>query len=325
MTNGWIFFGVVFTVLLVVDLLLHRKDHVIHIREAMIWSGIFILVALVFNVSVYLWYDHEKTFPFLTAYVVEKSLSVDNIFVFLMIFTYFRVPPKYEHRVLFLGILGTIAMRAFFIFAEISPIQMFHWILYVFGLFLIFTGIKTALKSDKKIHPEKSVTLNWFRKFAPVKPDYREGLFFVRYAKRLAATSLFVVLIASETADLIFSVDSIPAVLVISNDPFIVYASNIFAVLGLRALYFAVAGFLKLLGYLHFGLSLILIFIGVKKPLPEEYKIPILIVLGVIIFILPASVLASAWFPKNEDAGAEYFDRRKISPQIKVIMNDVRI
>lgn len=305
MTFWWLFFGVVFTVLLVVDLLLHRKDHVIHIKEAVIWSGIFILVALVFNVFVYIWYDHEKAFQFLTAYVVEKSLSVDNIFVFLMIFTYFRVPPKYEHRVLFLGILGAIVMRAFFIFAGITLIQMFHWILYVFGVFLIFTGIKMALKSDEEIHPEKNVILKLFRKFVPVTQDYREGHFFVREAKRLAATPLFVVLIAIETTDLIFAVDSIPAVLAISNDPFIVYTSNIFAILGLRALYFAVAGFMKLFGYLHYGLSLILIFIGIKMLLPEEYKIPVPIVLGIIMFILLAAVLASVWFPKKENKETE--------------------
>ncbi len=296
----WIFFTLVFIVLLVVDLLLHRKDHVINIKEALLWSGIFIGVALIFNAFVYVWYDHEKAFQFLTAYVIEKALSVDNIFVFLMLFTYFRVPQQYEHKVLFWGILGAIVMRAVFIFAGIALIQMFHWILYIFGVFLIITGLKMAFKSDEEIHPDKNFVLRLFRKFVPVTKDYQNGHFFIRQGKYFAATPLFVVLIAIETTDLIFAIDSIPAVLAISSDPFIVYTSNIFAILGLRALYFALAGFMKLFQYLHYGLSLILVFIGVKMLLPEEYKIPIPIVLGLIVGILTLSILVSIWFPKKE-------------------------
>jgi tellurite resistance protein TerC len=273
---------------------------VIKIKEALLWSGIFIGVALIFNVLVYIWYDHEKAFQFLTAFVIEKALSVDNIFVFLMLFTYFRVPQQYEHKVLFWGILGAIAMRAVFIFAGIALIQMFHWILYIFGVFLIITGLKMAFKSDEEIHPDKNFVLRLFRKFVPVTKNYQNGHFFIRQGKYFAATPLFVVLIAIETTDLIFAIDSIPAVLAISSDPFIVYTSNIFAILGLRALYFALAGFMKLFQYLHYGLSLILVFIGVKMLLPEEYKIPIPIVLGLIVGILTLSILVSIWLPKKD-------------------------
>ncbi len=301
----WLFFGIVFLGLLFVDLILRRKDHVINIKEALLWSGIFIAVALIFNVFVYIWYDHEKAFQFLTAYVIEKSLSVDNIFVFLMIFTYFKVPQQYEHKVLFWGIMGAILMRAIFIFAGIALLQMFHWILYVFGVFLIITGAKMAFKSDEEIHPEKNFILRLFRKFVPVTKDYQNGHFFIRQGKYFAATPLFVVLIAIETTDLIFAIDSIPAVLAISSDPFIVYTSNIFAILGLRALYFALAGFMKLFQYLHYGLSLILVFIGVKMLLPEEYKIPIPVVLGLIVGILILSILLSLWLPKKDSHVSE--------------------
>lgn len=302
MTFWWIFFGVVFTVLLTVDLLLHRRDHVIRTKEALIWSVIFIIVALIFNVFVYIGYDHEKAFQFLTAYIVEKSLSVDNIFVFLMIFSYFGIPPQYEHRVLFWGIIGAIVMRAIFIFSGVALIQMFHWILYVFGFFLIITAIRMAWKSNQAAHPEKNIVLKYFRRFFSVTTNYRNGHFWVKENQRWYATPLFVILLTIESSDLIFAVDSIPAVLAISHDPFIVYTSNVFAILGLRALYFALAGFMKLFAYLHYGLSAILAFIGVKMLLPEEYKPPIPVVLVIIVTLLLLSILFSLWFARSRSS-----------------------
>jgi tellurite resistance protein TerC len=291
----WVLFNIFVLVMLALDLgVFHRKAHVVKIKEALIWSAVWIALALLFNVGVYYWRGPQIALEFLTGYLLEKSLSVDNVFVFLLIFSYFRVPALCQHKVLFWGILGALIMRAIFIAAGITLIQQFHWVIYVFGAFLIFTGIKMALQKDKEIHPEKNPVIKLFRRLMPVTQDYDEkSRFFVRKAGRLHATPLFVALLVVETTDVIFAVDSIPAVLAITHDPFIVYTSNVFAILGLRALYFALAGIMQLFHYLHYGLSAILVFVGVKMLITEIYKIPITIALGVVAGILLVSVIAS--------------------------------
>jgi tellurite resistance protein TerC len=286
--------------MLALDLLVfHRKAHEIKLKEALIWSGVWISLSLIFNLGIYIFQGRQSALEFLTGYLLEKSLSVDNIFVFLLIFSYFKIAQKYQHEVLFWGILGALIMRAAFIAGGISLIHHFHWVIYLFGAFLIFTGIKLALEKDKEIHPEKSPVIYLFGKIMPVAKDYTGGKFFIKDAGRWLATPLFVVLLIVETSDIIFAVDSIPAILAITQKPFIVYTSNVFAILGLRALYFAIAGVMELFHYLHYGLSVILVFVGVKMLLADICKIPIGVSLGVIAFILTASILASMRWPKK--------------------------
>lgn len=224
---------------------------------------------------------------------------MDNIFVFLLIFSYFRVAPQYQHKVLFWGIVSALMLRAIFIAAGITLIRQFSWIIYVFGAFLVLTGIKMAMEKDKQIHPEKNPALKLFRRVMPVTNDYHEGRFFIKEAGRYVATPLFIVLIVVETTDVFFAVDSIPAVLAITVDPFIVYTSNVFAILGLRALYFAMAGVMRLFHYLHYGLSAILVFVGAKMLLVDVYKISVGVALGVVAGILLTATLASIVFPRK--------------------------
>ncbi len=286
--------------MLALDLLVfHRQAHEIKLKEALTWSVVWIGLALTFNVGIYLFQGRQPALEFLTGYLLEKSLSVDNIFVFLLIFSYFKIPHKYQHEVLFWGILGALIMRAAFIAGGISLINHFHWVIYIFGAFLIFTGIKMAAEKDKEIHPEKSPVLYFFGKIMPVDKNYVGEKFFIREGGKWLATRLFVVLLIVETSDILFAVDSIPAILAITRKPFIVYTSNVFAILGLRALYFAVAGVMEIFHYLHYGLSVILVFVGVKMLLADIYKIPIGISLGVIAFILLVSILASMRWPKQ--------------------------
>ncbi len=231
----WAGFIVFILAMLALDLLIfNRRLHEIKIKEALAWTAVWICLALIFNVGVYFWYGHQKALEFFTGYLLEKSLSVDNIFVFLMIFTYFKVPQKYQHEVLFWGILGALIMRAIFIAGGITLINQFHWIIYVFGLFLVFTAIKMALDKDKEVHLEKSLILRFFNRIIPVTKNYEEGKFFIKMSGRRLATPLFVVLLVIETTDVIFAVDSIPAILAITQDSFVVYTSNVFAILGLR-------------------------------------------------------------------------------------------
>ena len=296
----WIAFNVFVLAMLALDLgVFHRKAHVIGLKEALAWSVVWVVLALLFNLGVYFWRGPETSLAFLTGYLIEKSLSVDNIFVFLLIFSYFRVPTLYQHKVLFWGILGALIMRAMFIAAGVTLIQNFHWIIYVFGAFLILTGIKMAWQKDKQIHPERNPVLRLFRRFMPVTDGYEDDKFFVKRAGRHWATPLFVVLLVVESTDLVFAVDSIPAILAITFDPFIVYTSNVFAILGLRALYFALAGIMGLFHYLHYGLSAILVFVGVKMLLADAYKIPVGIALGVVAAILVISVVASVLRPRK--------------------------
>jgi tellurite resistance protein TerC len=288
--------------LLILDLkVLQKDDHEIKVREALAWTGFWIALALLFNAGVYYFEGTQKALEFLTAYLIEKSLSVDNIFVFLMVFSYFGIPPKYQHRVLFWGIIGALIMRAAFILVGVALIERIHWIIYVFGAFLIFIGIKMALEKEKEIHPEKNPVLKYFRKIMPVTKEFVGHDFFTKKGARWAATPLFVVLLVIESTDIVFAVDSIPAVLAISHDPFIVYTSNVFAILGLRALYFAIAGVMRLFHYLNYGLAFILIFVGIKMILADYYKLPVSAALGVIAGVLAISVIASLMFPKKTD------------------------
>lgn len=293
----WLIFAMVMAVMLYIDLgVVNRHAHVVSIREALTWSAVWIGVALLFNVGLYVWRGKEPALQFLTGYLIEKSLSVDNLFVFLLVFSYFRVPAQYQHKVLFWGIFGALVMRAIFIMAGVALIHQFHWVIYVFGAFLIFTGIKLALEKNKEFHPEQNPVLKLFKRMMPITAQYHDARFFVRAAGRLVATPLFVVLLVVETTDVIFAVDSIPAILAISLDPLIVYSSNAFAILGLRSLYFALAGLMQLFHFLHYGLSAILVFVGMKMLLADVYKIPIGMALGVIAGILGVSVWASIRF-----------------------------
>lgn len=297
----WIGFNLFVLLMLALDLgVFHRKAHVVKTKEALLWSAVWIAMALLFNLGVYFWQGQKVALEFLTGYLIEKSLSVDNIFVFIMIFAYFGVPALYQHKVLFWGILGALVMRALFIASGVALIERFHWIIYVFGAFLILTGVKMAWQKDKEIHPEKNPLLRLFRRLMPVTDRYHGGAFFVKQAGGSFATPLFVVLLLVETTDLIFAVDSIPAILAITLDPFIVYTSNVFAILGLRSLYFALAGIMPLFHYLNYGLAAILAFVGAKMMLVDFYKIPIGISLGVVAAILLISVVASLLWPRPQ-------------------------
>lgn len=289
----WIGFNVFVIAMLALDLgVFHRKSHHVSIKEALIWTGVWISMALLFNVFLYYRFGEELALEFLTGYLIEKSLSVDNIFVMIMIFSYFQVPSAYQHKVLFLGIFGALVMRVFFIFTGIELIHRFHWLIYIFGGFLIFTGIKMFV-SEPKIDPEKNLFVRIVRKMIPVTSDYHGDRFFIRKDGARWATPLLLVLIVIEGTDLIFAVDSIPAILAVSEDPFIVYTSNVFAILGLRSLYFAVAGIEKYFKYLKYGLAAILIFVGTKMAIADIFKIPIYVSLLAIAIILIISIIAS--------------------------------
>jgi tellurite resistance protein TerC len=298
---GWIGFASIVLFLLFLDLwVLNRKAHTIGIREAL-WTSLgWFVVALIFNAGVYFTMGSEKAVSFFAGYLMERALSVDNLFVFLLIFSYFKVPSQYQHRVLFWGIFGALVMRAVFIAAGISLIHYFDWIIYVFGAFLIYTAFKLVSDTEKEIEPEKNPVIKLFRKFMPVSKKYVQGKFFVRNKLGLVATPLFIVMIVIETSDVVFAVDSIPAILAITTDPFIVYTSNVFAILGLRALYFAIAGLMQLFYYLNYGLSVILAFIGVKMLSTHFVHIPISVSLGVIVSTLAFSILASVIWPKKK-------------------------
>lgn len=294
----WGGFLALLIILLALDLgVFHRHAHVVKIKEALIWSAIWIGLSLIFNYVILIYMGKEKALEFLAGYLIEKSLSVDNLFVFIMLFSYFNVDPKYQHKVLFWGIIGALVMRAIFIFAGVALLDKFHWLIYIFGGFLIYTGL-TMLKPHKTdINPEKNPLVRLFMRFFPVTPDMHEGNFFVRINAKLYATPLFVVLIIVEFTDLIFAVDSIPAILAVSKDTFIIFTSNVFAILGLRALYFALAGITQYFFYLKYGLAAILSFVGIKMIISGFYKIPIHISLLVIFSMLLISVLASVIFP----------------------------
>jgi tellurite resistance protein TerC len=290
----WIGFNLFVLLLLALDLgVFHRKSHAVSIREAAVWSGVWIALALLFNLGIYLLQGPAPAVEFLTGYLIEKSLSVDNIFVFALIFSFFAVPAAYQHRVLFWGILGALVLRAAFILAGAALLAAFHWILYVFGAFLVVTGIKMAVFRNAEVHPERNPVLRLVRRAMPVTADYQGDRLFVRQAGRLAATPLFLVLVLVETTDVIFAVDSIPAIFAVTQDPFLVYTSNVFAILGLRSLYFVLAGVIERFVYLKLGLSAVLVFVGTKMVIADLYKIPSAVSLAVIAALLAASIGAS--------------------------------
>jgi tellurite resistance protein TerC len=290
----WTSFNVFVLAMLALDLgVFHRKTHEITLREALIWTSVWISLAMIFNLFVYYYFDKETTIEFFTGYVIEKSLSIDNIFVIIMIFSYFNVPKTYQHKVLFWGILGALVMRVIFILSGIELIHRFHWLIYIFGGFLVITGIRMLTSGDEKLEPEKIPLVKLARKIFRFTPDFEGDQFFVIKEGVRWATPLFLVVIMIEFTDLIFAVDSIPAILSISDDPFIVYTSNVFAILGLRSLYFALAGIEKYFKYLKYGLSAILIFVGLKMCTSDFIKIPVEISLIVIVFILTIAMLAS--------------------------------
>ena len=296
----WVGFNVFVLAMLALDLgVFHRKAHVVSLRESFVWTGIWIALALVFNAGIWHYFGSQKGLEFFTGYVIEKSLSVDNVFVFALLFAYFAVPPLYQHKVLFWGILGALIMRAIMIVAGAALITKFAWIIYVFGGFLILTGIKMIVKREEEIHPERNPVVKLFKKLVPVTTDYRGDKFFVRENGILLATPLFVVLLLVEISDVIFAVDSIPAIFAVTKDPFIVYTSNVFAILGLRSLYFALAGVMDKFHYLKIGLGVVLTFVGVKMILAHTaWKIDTLVSLGVIVAILTTSVVWSLLKPK---------------------------
>ncbi len=300
----WIGFNLFVLALLALDLgVFHRHAHAVSVKEASIWSVVWISLALAFNVVVYFFWDRlspnssytnaEAGLAFFTGYLIEKSLSVDNIFVFVLIFSYFAVPTMYQHRVLFWGILGALVMRGILIAVGAVLLKEFHWIVYVFGGFLIFTGIRMALHRNEELHPEKNPLVRLFRRLVPVTDTYEGERFLIRRAGRWMATPLLLVLVMVESTDLVFAVDSIPAIFAVTNDPFLVYTSNVFAILGLRSLYFVLAGVMDKFYYLKLGLSTVLTFVGIKMVLVDIYKIPVLASLGVIGTILTIAVVAS--------------------------------
>lgn len=306
----WVVFNVFVLGILALDLLvLHRKAHAVSLREAAAWSCAWVSLALIFGLGVYYFRGAEKGLEFLTGYVIEWSLSVDNLFVFLVIFSYFAVPAVYQHRVLFWGILGALVLRATFIATGTALLANFHWMIYVFGGFLIFTGVKLLFAGEEKIEPEKNPAVLLVRRFMKVTPDYEGQRFFIRRHGKLWATPLFLVLVVVETTDVIFAVDSIPAIFAVTNDPFIVYTSNVFAILGLRSLYFLLANIVDRFQYLKLGLAFVLTFVGTKMVLVDLYKVPVEISLAVIASILTVSILASLWkarlMTKNELSVAE--------------------
>jgi len=279
---------------LVLDLgIFRRRSREVGPKEALTWSAVWIGLALVFNTGIYYWHGEEKALQFFTGYLVELSLSVDNLFVFLLVFDFFTVPAQYRHKVLFWGIIGALIMRAVFIAAGITLIAKFHWTTYLFGALLIASGIKMTLKRDKEIHPERNPVLKVFRRFMQVTPDYEGDRFFVKRHGRILASPLFPVVLILESTDLVFAVDSVPAVLAITSDPFIVFTSNVFAILGLRSMFFALEGVMKRFRYLHYGLSAALVFVGAKMLLAAFFKIPTWVSLLLIASIVAVSVFAS--------------------------------
>lgn len=295
----WIGFTAVVFIMLAIDLgVFHKSAHEVHYREALTWTFVWIALSLVFNYVIYHMFGRVKALEFLTGYVVEKALSVDNLFVFLVIFSYFAVPKTLQHRVLFWGVLGALIMRAFFIFVGAALLQRFHWIMYVFGVILVITGVKLLRQTEEDLHPEKNPVYRFFARMIPSVPAYDGQRFFTIRDGRRLATPLLLVLIAVEISDLVFAVDSIPAIFGVTTDPFIVYTSNVFAILGLRALYFVLANVMDQFHYLNVGLAAVLVFIGIKMLIVDFYKIPIGAALGVVLGLLIIAIVASLVWPK---------------------------
>ncbi len=291
--------------MLAVDLFIaHREDHEVRFREAALWSAIWIALSLAFNGLVWHWFGRQRALEFLTAYLVEKTLSVDNLFVFLVLFSSFAVPPKLVHRVLFWGVLGALVLRGIFIGLGTALVQRFEWIMYVFGAILVVTGAKLLFQEDAEPEPEKNPLFRLFRRFVPSVSTYHGRSFWIRRDGKLHATPLLLVLVAIEATDVVFAVDSIPAVFGVSRDPFIVYTSNIFAILGLRSLFLLLAGVISKLRYLKTGLAFVLIFIGAKMVAGHWYHVPIGVSLAVIASLLGTAIAASLLNPLPEEEAA---------------------
>jgi len=290
----WIGFTVFVLGMLAIDLgVFHRKARDVRFKEAIGWTVVWVGLAAIFNFGIWYYFGHQKALEFLTGYLIEEALSVDNVFVFLIIFSFFRVPKQYQHKVLFWGVVGAQVMRAIFIFAGAAMIQRFHWVIYVFGALLVVTGFKLLFQKEGDIHPERNIIYRLARKIFPTVSDYRGHNFFVRESGKIFVTPLFLVLVTVEATDLLFAVDSIPAIFAVTTDPFIVYTSNVFAILGLRSLFFVISGVMDKFHYLKIGLALVLIFVGVKMLIVEFYKIPILVSLAVVVGLLGLSIVAS--------------------------------
>jgi len=300
----WVGFVAFVVMMLLLDLgVFHRSAHVVRPREALIWTAVWIALALAFDVGIYVWFGADRALEFLTGYVIEKALSVDNLFVFLVVFSYFAVSPQNQHRVLFWGVLGALVMRAIFIFVGAALLQHFHWVIYLFGGFLVFTGVKLLAGLGEEVHPERNPLFRLFQRVVPSVPDYRGAHFTVVERGRRLATPLLAVLVVIEASDVVFAVDSIPAIFAVTADPFIVFTSNIFAILGLRSLYFVLASAMGKFRYLNTGLGLVLSFVGAKMLLADIYKIPILVSLGVVAALLGGAIVASILRPLPGDPG----------------------
>lgn len=304
-TNVWIYFNLFILLMLALDLgLFHRKSHEVKVKEALSWSAFWIILSLCFSGGIYYWMGTDAASDYLTGYLLEKSLSVDNLFVMLLVFSYFKVPSRYQHKVLFWGILGALVMRGILIVLGAVLITRFEWILYIFGAFLVYTGIKMLTNNgEEQIEPENNPVVKLFKKFMPVTPEFHKDQFFVKLDGRKFATPLFVTLLVVEVSDLIFAVDSIPAIFAVTQDPFLIYTSNAFAILGLRSLYFALAAIIDKFHYLKYGLALVLSLIGVKM-LAKDFlhHVPSWVTLSLVLGTLVASILASViWPPKEED------------------------
>jgi tellurite resistance protein TerC len=309
----WVGFHVVIFSMLALDLgVFHKKTHKVPVKEALTWVAVWVSLALLFNLFIFFEFGKTKALEFFTGYIIEYSLSVDNIFVFILIFTYFGVRDEYQHKVLFWGILGALIMRGIFIFAGVALINRFHWIVLVFGGFLVFTGLKMLFTKQAEVHPEANPMVRFFKKFLPVTNEMHGDKFFIRRDHKLYATPLFLVLLVVESSDLIFAVDSIPAILAITQDRFIVYTSNVFAILGLRSLYFAVSGIMGFFRFLKIGLAFVLTFVGVKMLAAYFHmEIPIVISLMVIVSILVISILASLFIKEKVEKEVQEILKKK--------------
>jgi tellurite resistance protein TerC len=300
----WIFFNVFALVMLVLDLrVFHRPGHVVSFRESLGWTAMYVAMAAAFAVLLFFWQGEQIALEFVTGYVLELSLSVDNLFVFLVVFNFFAVPDQQQHRVLFWGVIGALVMRGIFILMGVGLISRFHWVLYIFGGLLIYSGIRFLFMGDHQIDPAANPVVKALRRWIPVTNDYHSGKFFIRNPQdnsRLYATPLLAVLVVIETTDILFAVDSIPAILAVTLNAFVVYTSNVFAILGLRSMFFAIARLMKAFRFLHFGLAVVLILVGVKMMAADYYRVPVGVTLAVVAGVLLVSIAASVEFPTKD-------------------------
>ena len=299
----WIGFSAFIILMIIIDLVIFsRNPHKISIKESLTWTGIWIALACAFGAGLYWFLDGKTATDYFTGYLIEKSLSMDNIFVFILIFNYFSVPPKYQHEVLFWGIFGALVFRFAFIFAGAALLEQFHWVVYIFGAFLVYTAYKLAVETEKEVHPENNPIVQWTKKYFSVSDEYHEDHFFIRHKEKLMATPLFIVLVMIETTDIVFALDSVPAILAITTDEFVVFSSNAFAILGLRALYFALDGVMDKFRHLHYGLAAILGFVGIKFLISHWVEIPTYITLIFIVLAFAISIGASLREPQDDEA-----------------------